>query len=40
MIMIMTHIFKTENRNKNNDHSIVIIIMIMNIVNYIDKKEE
>ena len=35
-----THIFKTENGNKGNDYSIIIVIIIMiNVVNYNDKKE-
>ena len=33
-----THIFKTENRKKDNDH--ITIITMINVVNYIDKKEE
>ena len=35
-----THIWETENGNKGNDYSIVVVIIIMiNIVIYIDKKE-
>ena len=35
-----THIWETENGNKGNDHSIVVVIIILiNIVIYIDKKE-
>ena len=35
-----THIWETENGNKGNDHSIIVVIIIMiNIVIYIDKKE-
>ena len=35
-----THIWETENGNKGNDHSIIELIMILiNIVIYIDKKE-
>ena len=33
-----THIWKTENGNKGNDYSIMVVIIIMiNIVIYIDK---
>ena len=35
-----THIWETENGNKDNDHSIIVVIIILiNIVIYIDKKE-
>ena len=34
------NIFKTETDNKDNDHSIVIIIIMINVINYIDKREE
>ena len=35
-----THIWETENGNKGNDYSIIVVIIIMiNIVIYIDKKE-
>ena len=35
-----THIWETENGNKGNDHSIIVVIIILiNIVIYIDKKE-
>ena len=35
-----THIWETENSNKGNDHSIIVVIIILiNIVIYIDKKE-
>ena len=34
------HIYMTENRNKDNDYSIIIIIIMINVLNYIDKKEE
>ena len=35
-----THIWETENRNKGNDYSIIVVIIIMiNIVIYTDKKE-
>ena len=35
-----THICETENGNKGNDHSIIVVIIILiNIVIYIDKKE-
>ena len=35
-----THIWETEIGNKGNDYSIIVIIIIMiNIVIYIDKKE-
>ena len=35
-----THIRETENGNKGNDYSIIVVIIIMiNIVIYIDKKE-
>ena len=36
----LTALISTETDNKDNDHSIVIIIRMMNVVNYIDKKEE
>ena len=36
-----THIWETENGNKDNDHSIIVAIIIMiNVVIYIDKKKE
>ena len=35
-----THIWETENGNKGNDYSIIVVIIILiNIVIYIDKKE-
>ena len=35
-----THIWETENGNKGNDYSIIVVIIIMiNIVIYSDKKE-
>ena len=35
-----THIWETENGNKGNDYSIIVVIIRMiNIVIYIDKKE-
>ena len=35
------HILETENGNKDYDHSIIVVVIIMiNIVNYIDEKEE
>ena len=34
------NIFKKANHNKGNDHSIVIIIIMINVVSYIDKKED
>ena len=35
-----THIWETENGNKGNDYSIIVVIIIMiNIVIYIDKEE-
>ena len=35
-----THIWETENGNKGNDYSIIVVIIIMiNIVICIDKKE-
>ena len=35
-----THIWETENGNKDNDQSIIVVIIIMiTIVIYIDKKE-
>ena len=34
------HIWETENGNKGNDYSIIVVIIIMiNVVIYIDKKE-
>ena len=39
-IKLYTHIWETENGNKGNDYSIIAVIIIMiNIVIYIDKKE-
>ena len=36
----ITHIWETENGNKGNDYSIIVVIIIMiNIVIYTDKKE-
>ena len=35
------NILETENGNKDYDHSIIVVVIIMiNVVNYIDKKEE
>ena len=35
-----THIWETENGNKGNDYSIIIVIIIViNIAIYIDKRE-
>ena len=35
-----THMWETENGNKGNDYSTIVVIIIMiNIVIYIDKKE-
>ena len=35
-----THIWEIENGNKGNDYSIIVVIIIMiNIVIYIDKEE-
>ena len=34
------HILETENGNKDNDRSTIIIIIMINIVYYIDEKEE
>ena len=35
-----THIWETQNGNKGNDYSIIVVIITMiNIVIYIDKKE-
>ena len=34
------HILETENGNKDKDHSIIVKIIMINVVNYIDEKEE
>ena len=34
------HISETENGNKDNDHLTIFTIIMINIVNYIDEKEE
>ena len=34
------HILETENGNKDNDHLTIFTMIMINIVNYIDEKEE